>query len=245
MHIYALVNKLGEVMYVGGTKRDGHLRLKEHLAAAEAGVTSYLYDWLRSPSAQPQLVILETNPPDGLDDAERRWIADFRSKGAMLCNLTDGGVAGYTHSEESRAKLSKAFTGRRLSQKTRKKLSEIAKHREPASPETRAKISAANKGRKPSPKAIAKAREARLGAVVSAETRAKLSKAQTGKKMSLEAREKISKWGKANSPTRGKTLPVEMRSRISNAVSTAWKRGDFSLNSRDDKGRFVIAVCSR
>jgi hypothetical protein len=64
----------------------------------------------------------------------------------ILHNRTDGGdgVSGFTHSPETRAKLSAANKGKTLSPETREKLS-AARKGETFSPETRAKMSAAKK----------------------------------------------------------------------------------------------------
>jgi len=124
--------------------------------------------------AIPWLTILEENPTD-LNEAERRYIAKFRSIGLNLRNMTDGGGGGSVHSEESKIKLSIALKGKTLSHETRAKIS--AGHMgNVLSSETRAKISAALKGKTLSP-----------------ETRAKMSASHMGKKHPIKLKAKLPK----------------------------------------------------
>jgi hypothetical protein len=143
-YIYALVDLAGNVRYVGKTQQATPLvRLRDHIRDAKAGGRTYLHCWIRSLTAPPRQVVLEVDPPD-VDDAERRWIADFRSIGARLCNLTDGGEGiplGFKHRPEAYAIL----RGRKLS----------AEHRQ--------HIGAGIKGQKHTPEAIARMRQSALG----------------------------------------------------------------------------------
>lgn len=105
---------------------------------------------------------------------ERQWIAQLRSEGIRLCNLTDGGdgITGLIFTPEHCAKLSIARAN--LSDETREKMA-AAKRGRVLSLEHRTKIGTSNTGR-----------------VFSAETRAKISASSLGKKMSPEARAKMS-----------------------------------------------------
>lgn len=81
-----------EVRYVGQTKLPVEERLRQHIRAARCRTRDrYVYDWIRSLSAPPTIVILERDPPGGLNEAERAWIAYLRGMGCRLTNLTDGG----------------------------------------------------------------------------------------------------------------------------------------------------------
>lgn len=136
-----------------------------------------------------------------------------------LVNMTDGGegTLNYTHSEETRVKLSEANTGKFMSEETKLKISEALTGKK-VSDEAKAKISEANRG-KPSP---------RKGKTLSDETRAKISEAQIGKTLSEETKLKISKANKGfkhSEETRqklrdanlGKTLSEETKDKISKA----------------------------
>ena len=147
-----------------------------------------------------------------------------------LRNLTDGGdgTSGAVHSPETRAKLSAASKGRKLSAEARAKVSAAASN---PSPETRAKMSAALKGRKHSPEHRAKIsaavrnqspetrakRSAALkGRPLSPEHRAKLSAAASKRKFSPETRAKLSAAGK------GQIQSPETRAKKSAAMAAQW-----------------------
>jgi hypothetical protein len=106
-------------------------------------------------------------------------------------------LKGKTKSEEHRAKMSAAQTGKKRgphSEETKAKISAAKKGKKgkPLSEETKAKISAAIKGRTLSEEHKAKISASEKGKTVSEETRTKLSAAQKGKKHSEETKAKIS-----------------------------------------------------
>lgn len=96
-----------------------------------------------------------------------------------LTNLVDGGggITGWKHSDEAKAKIGRHWKGREFTPKMREALAEYNKNRI-ISDAHRANISAAKKGKKTGPK--------------SAETRAKISAAHMGMKHSEETRRKMS-----------------------------------------------------
>jgi len=100
---------------------------------------------------------------------EKERIAFWRTAGAKLANLTDGGegISGYAHSDETKKKIGAASKGN--------------KHGLSPSPETRAKMRAAKLGRKQPPELVAKRAAALIG-----------NKSRTGQKISLESRAKQS-----------------------------------------------------
>jgi hypothetical protein len=126
--IYAL-RQGSEIRYVGKTTGDITLRLRQHLQAAARGAHTYVARWLRS-AKDVEVVVLECDPPGGLDAAERAWIAHLRDIGCQLTNLTDGGD-GMVPGELARE------AGRKGG---------IALRGKPKSPEHRAKIAAALRG---------------------------------------------------------------------------------------------------
>ena len=133
-------------------------------------------------------------------DHERLLIAEYRSGGIKLCNLTDGGegASGKVMSEEAKRLISLANKGRK---------------REPFSESTRAKMSQAHKGKKQSAEAIAKTAAAHTGMKRGPETIARMSQALKGKglgrSVSDETRAKISALKK------GKPLSEKGRNGIS------------------------------
>jgi hypothetical protein len=110
---------------------------------------------------KPLMEIIEESVEGAADEAERRWIANFRSKGCRLINYTSGGENGFTMSEELRAKF------RILNSRKRR----------PMSDEHRAKISDSLKGRELTPgngKYFSALNIKRKGIPLREETKAKL-----------------------------------------------------------------------
>lgn len=196
--IYGLIdaNTL-ELRYVGQTTRPERRR------------TEHLRTW-----PNLRMIVLEHNPPDGLDKAERRWIEDMKSQGARLLNIANGGsgptaetrakMSAAMKRPEVCAKLSAAHMGKILSAEHRAKISATLMGH-PVSAETRAKLSAVN-----------------MGKTHSVETRAKLSAASTGENNPMKRPEARAKLSAANSgennPNYGKTHSAETRARMSAAL---------------------------
>lgn len=107
--IYALCDPRDQsIRYVGITKQPVKKRVSSHLKAARCGANLYCSCWLRQlldEELRPLVVVLEeTNDPQ----REAFWIEHFRKEGHRLTNLTSGGISGYSHSPEVRAKISSA-----------------------------------------------------------------------------------------------------------------------------------------
>lgn len=140
-------------------------------------------------------ILIELIPAKSEEDAfklEIEYIEKYRQL-YQLCNIVDGGsgVSGLKHivSEETKQKMSIAAQGKKHSEESKRKMSEIHKN---ISNETRQKMSNAQKGKKRSLEAIAKSAEKRKGHKVSEETRKKIGLANTGKKHSEETKQKLS-----------------------------------------------------
>jgi len=135
-HIYSISDPFSRgVVYVGKSNNPQY-RLRQHRLAASTGraLTGWLRD-LEARGAEPILIILETVDPDAWRERERFWVEHFRSSGARLFNITDGG------------------NGCGTSPNFRRRLSEF----------TRRRISIGNTGKKRSPAAIARLALARKG----------------------------------------------------------------------------------
>lgn len=198
----------GEIFYIGkGTKRRAYIP-HSRSALWESVVEKHGF--------RVEIIERFDSEQEALDH-EVFLIAKFRSLGADLCNITNGGegVTSESWTPELRAMLSAAHKGKHISDETRKKMSESAKGR-PMSPEaiektasfhrgrkrsqeTIDKMSAALKGkglgRKRSPESIEKVRLANLGSKRSDEQRAKMSASAKGSKkgpMTQEHKDKIS-----------------------------------------------------
>ena len=150
MEVYGLIDpRAGELRYVGKTERSTHVRLKRHMHNAREGVRSHVYNWLRQLLAaglKPEVEVLETHETaEALVEAERHFIAYFRSIGCNLTNATEGGdgSVGYQHTEESKQKQRAKMSGRRLTPEHRSGISRGISGRS-VSPATRLKLSASN-----------------------------------------------------------------------------------------------------
>ena len=93
--------------------------------------------------------ILKECEDDELDYWEMYYIKELNTKVPYGYNLTDGGegMTGYTHTAETRKKISECHKGKHRSAETRKKLSESHKGKK-FSQETRIKMSESRKGKK-------------------------------------------------------------------------------------------------
>lgn len=181
-HIYVLLDEAGAARYVGKTGNKIEKRLQRHLRVARSGALGHRNNWIRSVlagGAVPEIRLLEIVSGNG-SEAERKWIASFRAKGASLCNCTDGGegTSGLVFSEDHRKKISIALTGIKRSKETRQLIRKARAKQPPAHtsphteatkekiraalarPEVREKIGAANRGRRKTKKEIQRNRAA-------------------------------------------------------------------------------------
>ncbi len=175
--IYTLKNpRTNEVRYVGWTSLGANRRLNLHIQAAVGKIpTNHRTKWILSmlsAGLRPVMETVESGSGDGWAEAEQRWIAQFREKGARLTNGTDGGegTLGVKRTPEQIERTMRGVRGKKMS------------------PEHLAKWHAAallaNKGRKLSPEHRAKVAEAGRGRVWSSESRIKLSVSFKGKPLS-------------------------------------------------------------
>lgn len=234
--IYALADpRTGEVRYVGMTRNPSR-RFRQHNRSVGKGIAHHRACWigaLLGIGLRPHGAVLEVVSEGMWREAERRWIAYYRSMGADLTNGNGGGEGNCDPSDETRAKLRAAGTGRKHTSETRAKMS--AAHMGSTQPpnvrlkigayqtglarssETRERMSAALKGRTFSPEARAKmSASARNRPPISEATRAKLAVASAN--CSLETRAKISAAGK------GRRNTAETRAKMSAAATARYAR---------------------
>jgi hypothetical protein len=198
-YIYTLAEPLtDEVRYVGKTTNPLK-RLARH--NRRDGRCRHCSNWigeLHRRGLKPKMEDLEVFPDSDDNDwqeSEAFWISYLRFLGCRLTNLESGGRGGKSPCAETRAKISAAGLGRKMSPEFCANMS-AARLGKKATPEHIAKMRAANLGKKATPETCAKLSAAKLGKnlgkKLSPETRAKISAAKLGKKLSPEHRAKLS-----------------------------------------------------
>lgn len=178
--IYVILNTKNQKVYIGKTL-DFRERWKDHKKMLNGGYhhNRHLQNaWNKYGAKRFKFLRLEYCEAEELDTREKHYIAVYKAKG-LVYNLTDGGEGqlGRVVTEETRQKMSKALTGKKLpplsdeakqkissgnlgkvrTPEMRKQMSERRKGIKPApfTQQHRDRIGAAFKGRKPSPQAIA------------------------------------------------------------------------------------------
>jgi len=104
-HIYGLIDpRTNQLRYIG--KADSpHIRFKQHLKHRGR---SHKHCWLRSLKRLkliPELIILERVRDSQWQESESWWIDYFKSLGANLTNMIDGGY-GFSLTAEIKSKMS-------------------------------------------------------------------------------------------------------------------------------------------
>lgn len=192
--IYALKDPLtDEIRYVGKTVQTLCSRLRHHRNAKHRTHCANWIQKLRKLELMPIPIVLEIVPAGGdWVAAEKHWIASYRTAGARLTNLTDGGEGsqGYICSDATRQKLSAKSKGRPFSAEHRKHLSQAAAQRV-NSEEYKQNMSQRIKGR-----------------TFSESTRQKISDAKRGRRPSAATCRKMSNW------QRGRKLPESTKAKI-------------------------------
>jgi group I intron endonuclease len=144
MLIYRATNKTNGKAYVGQTTMTLASRIASHVREARYGrrSRSAFHCALRKYGVENfDIEVVETcDTIDQLNERERHWIATLNTISPRGYNIEPGGKH-FPMSEATKAKL----RGRKISEETRQKISQIARNR---SPEWRRKLSEAAKGRK-------------------------------------------------------------------------------------------------
>ena len=136
--IYGLVDPVtGYVRYIGKAD-DPTIRLQRHFCRRELSARSHKAHWLRELAAKglrPGIIIIEKVSKSEWQEAERRWIAHYRSVLGhdVITNTTSGGDG--------------IDKGTKFSEETRKKMGDSRRGR-PIPPEVIAKRAAKRKGKK-------------------------------------------------------------------------------------------------
>jgi hypothetical protein len=252
--IYALRDPRSDdaVRYVGKTKHDPAVRLKQHLQAIVRARRGRWIDGLKKNHLKPIIEVLEI-VDDGApwEPVERHWIAHFRAAGERLLNETDGGdgCLGRPRTPEEKERIARKQRGRKFDPEHRAKLSAARLGVKPwntgvpHAPATREKLRLANVGKKQSPELIARriaasveSRRRGAGWAKSDETRAKISASKMGKKarpLSPEQdAERMAKVWAARRAHGTDKHTEEARAKMA-ASRTGLKRGRYALSEEE------------
>lgn len=123
--VYGLCDPITfEMRYVGQTRRDLEIRLREHIKHSIVGRT-HRDSWIRSLGIPPMIVELERVTLPELDATEIKWVKQLKESGHRLTNHTDGGrVQNYDDDVRRRisVSVSRYRTGKKHSPETIEKI---------------------------------------------------------------------------------------------------------------------------
>ena len=219
--IYRIWNTANGMSYIGQTIQKPENRIHRHFKDIACPRLSHAIH--KHGGNVFQYEIIETNIlHEHLNEREIYWIKHFNSVSPNGYNLTHGGNAAGTMSEEARLKISIKNKGRRHTEETRRKISENQKGKT-ISEEHKQRLSEVHKGKTVDKETRQKMSEhmrgknnPNYGKTHSTETRRKISEANKGKTQSEEHRRKNSE---ANTGEKnhfyGKSHSEETRRKIS------------------------------
>lgn len=150
--VYLITNRVNGKRYVGITCRSYFDRFKEHVHEALNGSTSMLHAAMRKYGPDRfDVILLESNIPDSeIEAREQHYIKLYNTfyTSRIGYNMTEGGggMCGYKHTEDAKAKISKALTGHVFDESRNQKIQSAMIGRE-YKPEWRAALSKSRKGR--------------------------------------------------------------------------------------------------
>jgi group I intron endonuclease len=161
--IYTLSDPItNEIRYVGKTKNSLTTRMYQHIRdSLYNGTNSYKKAWIKGLILKGMLPIIEELEivlnHNCWKQSEQYWIAQLKSWGFNLTNMTDGGDGNQNQimSLESRIKTSDSLKGRLVSKETRNKISKAHLGKK-LSEKTKEKIKLCNLGKKQSEETKAK-----------------------------------------------------------------------------------------
>ena len=218
MFVYIITNIISGMRYVGQTVRTLNKRLNQHVYESKSGQKcAYLHSAIAKYGAEAFVISLLDVASDQqeLNAKESYWIKELNTLAPNGYNLRAGDNRSAV-SQSTKEKLSKALTGKIVSEETKAKLSAltIEQMKDPAKREHLANL---NRGKKMSSETKAKISAANSGKSLSAEHKANLSIAKTGKRHTEEAKNNMRLAHKKCGP---RTLSEQGRKRISDACKT-------------------------
>lgn len=127
--VYLITNRVNGKRYVGITCRGYINRYKEHIHEALNGSKSILHNAIRKYGPENfDIIVLESNIPDNIiSEREQYYIKLYNTfyTSRIGYNMTEGGggVAGFKHSETSKAKIRDSLKGHVFSESRNRKIS--------------------------------------------------------------------------------------------------------------------------
>ena len=121
--IYKITSKTSNKSYIGKTTKGFQKRFNEHINNAKRGQLSHFYNAIRKYGENDfKIEVLETNVDiEVLGDREKYWINTFNTYNGEGYNMNEGGGNGHRpHSEETRKKISEAFSEERKQNQSKK-----------------------------------------------------------------------------------------------------------------------------
>lgn len=130
-HIYVLIDPRDDRVRYVGKSNTPRKRLYRHILNCNESI-SHKNNWIKlllKNNLRPYVKVIDDVPKDDWQFYEEYWIEQFRQWGVKLTNSTSGGdgANGYKHRDESKRKMSKSHTGKKLSKKHKKSISESVK----------------------------------------------------------------------------------------------------------------------
>lgn len=212
-YTYVLVEPAtGRIFYVGKGSSDRMYRHEKKILRGSSTGNHHLDNTIKRIHKSGERVIhrkiISNVTEEEAFSKEKQLIAQFGMKN--LCNYTEGGD-GWSPTEETRAKISRANTGKKRSDEARRKISE-SKTGTKWTEARRLQQSKLKKGKSQSPKQKA------ANAIRSAKMK--------GRKFTEEHRKKLSQSNRQNprKAWEGKSLPPEMRAKISKSLREYYAR---------------------
>lgn len=229
-YIYVIENKVNGTVYVGKAN-DVERRWKRHRDDSAVGCNKPLYRAMRKYGIENfDIRVIDSSDDENytLNVLEPKWITKYLSDGVKLYNLTAGGdgLTGYSHTEETKIKMSKSQKGKVMSEDAKEKLRKANLGKSPGE-ETRRKISEANKGVSKPPRSEEHCQKlsevARARGPMSEEQKKKISESlqtsdRVGHPIDEETRARISE------KLRGQVQSEETRAKRAESMRRAWER---------------------
>lgn len=192
--IYCFINKINGKRYVGSSASCIQKRRERHRSDLNVGKHKNKYfqsAWNKYGAGNFKFVILQICSPKNCIKNEQKWIDHYNSAdrkcGYNICAIAESSL-GVVRSPETRAKVSAARKGKKLSEEHKRKISEGGKGKNLGkrhTDESKRKISLAKtgkKGHRPSDEEIEKLRQRSYG-----------NQWNKGRKHTKEARDKMTK----------------------------------------------------